>query len=136
MANYTVKRIDEMEAIYWGVFKRARGELDITSFGVQVMDLPPNADGYPEHDHTHDGQEELYVVLRGGGEIEIDGARHPIDPETMVSVQPSAKRKVFPGDEGIRLLLVGATPGKLYEIPDITVLGSPDPVAGQDPPAT
>lgn len=135
MADYSVKRIDDMEAIYWGAFRRARGELDITSFGVQVMDLPPNATGYPEHDHAHDGQEELYVVLRGGGEMEIDGDRHKIDPDTMVSVKASAKRNVFPGDEGIRLLIVGATPGKVYEIPDITVLGSPDPVAGQDQPA-
>jgi uncharacterized cupin superfamily protein len=135
MPDYSVKRIDDMEAIYWGSFKRARGELDITSFGVQVMDLPPNADAYPEHDHAEDGQEELYVTLRGGGEMEIDGERHTIDPDTMISVKSGTTRKVLPGDEGIRLLIVGGAPGKLYEFPDISVLGSPDPVAGADPPA-
>ena len=135
MADYCVKRIDDMEAIYWGAFRRARGELDITSFGAQVLEFPPNATGYPEHDHAGDGQEELYVVLRGGGEIEIDGDRHAIDPDTMVSVKANARRKVFPGDEGMRLLVVGGTPGRVYEFPEISVLGSPDPVAGMDPPA-
>jgi mannose-6-phosphate isomerase-like protein (cupin superfamily) len=135
MADYSIKRIDDMEAIFWGSFKRARAELDITSFGVQVIDLPPNAKGYPEHDHSHDGQEELYVVLRGSGEIEVGGERHPIDPDVMVSVQPQAKRNIFPGEDGLRLLIVGAVPGKAYEISDLTVLGNPDPMEGQDPPA-
>lgn len=136
MSAYVVKRIDDMEAIYWGAFKRARAELGLSSFGLQVMDLPPNADAYPEHDHTHDDQEELYVVLRGGGEIVIDGERHPLTPDVMVAVQPSATRKVHPGPEGIRLLLAGGVPGRAYEAPEISVLGSPDPVAGAAPPAS
>jgi quercetin dioxygenase-like cupin family protein len=98
------------------------------------MDLPPNADAYPEHDHTHDGQEELYAVLRGSGEIEIDGERHPIDPDVLVGVQPGAKRKVYAGPEGIRLLLAGAVPGQAYEPGELGMLGNPDPVADVPPP--
>ena len=52
MAGYTVAKIDDIEAIYGGGFKRARSALGITSFGLQVMDLPPNFEGYPEHDHS------------------------------------------------------------------------------------
>lgn len=135
MSAYSIKRIDDMEAIYWGSFKRARAELGLNSFGLQVMDLPPNSQGYPEHDHSHDGQEELYVVLRGSGEIELDGERHPLDPDTMAGVQAGVRRKVIAGPDGIRLLLAGGVPGQPYEAPDITVLGNPDPVAGQAPPA-
>src|SRR5436309_4800455 len=76
MANYTVKRIDEMEAVYAGAFKRARASLGVTAFGMQVLDFPPNADRYPEHDHAEDGQEEVYVTLSGDGEIEVEGERH------------------------------------------------------------
>jgi mannose-6-phosphate isomerase-like protein (cupin superfamily) len=135
MSAYSIKRIDDMEAIYWGSFKRARAELGLNSFGLQVMDLPPNSEGYPEHDHGHDGQEELYVVLRGGGEIELDGERHPLDPDTMAGVQASVRRKVIAGPDGIRLLLAGGVPGKPYEAPEMSVLGNPDPVAGQAPPS-
>lgn len=135
MPSYSVKRIDDMEAIFWGAFKRARAELGLSSFGVQVMDLPPHAKGYPEHDHTHDGQEELFVVLAGSGEIELDGERFPLDSETMVGVQAEVKRNVFPGPDGIRLLIAGGVSGQAYEPAEMTVLGAPDPVAGQDPPA-
>jgi hypothetical protein len=38
-------------------------------------------------------------------------------------------RKVWPGDDGIRVLIVGGTPGAVYEPPDVTKLGEPDPMA-------
>jgi mannose-6-phosphate isomerase-like protein (cupin superfamily) len=130
MANFAVKRIDDMEAIFMGSFKRARAELGVTSFGLQVIDMAPNATQYPEHDHGEDGQEEVYVVLRGGGEIEIEGERHPIDPDTMVRVSAGTKRKLLPGPEGMRLLALGGVPGKLFEPKPHTELGAPDPMAG------
>ena len=54
MAEYKVVKIDDMEAIAFGTFRRARAELDVSSFGLQVLDLPPNLDAYPEHDHAED----------------------------------------------------------------------------------
>jgi mannose-6-phosphate isomerase-like protein (cupin superfamily) len=127
MADYAIKRIDDMEAIARGAFKRARAELGVTSFGIQVIDLPPNIEAYPEHDHAQDGQEEVYAVLRGGGEIDIEGERFPIDADTLVRVSAGTKRKVYPGDEGIRLLAVGGVPGRAFEIREYTELGAEDP---------
>jgi hypothetical protein len=128
MADYAVKRIDEMEAIYAGAFKRARAELGISSFGLQVIDMPANADQYPEHDHAEDGQEEVYVALRGSGEMEIEGTRHPLDLETVVRVSAGTKRKVWPGEEGLRVMVIGGCPGKTYEPPEVSQLGAPDPL--------
>jgi mannose-6-phosphate isomerase-like protein (cupin superfamily) len=127
MADYAVKRIDDMEAVVAGTFKRARAELGVESFGFQVMDLPANLEIFPEHDHADDGQEEVYVALRGSGEVEIDGERHPIDPETMIMVGPGVKRKIWTSDEPMRLLAIGGIPGKAYEAPDVSKLGAPDP---------
>jgi mannose-6-phosphate isomerase-like protein (cupin superfamily) len=129
MADYTVKRIEEMEAAFRGSFKRARAELGLSSFGMQVLDLPARISAYPEHDHSGDGQEEVYVTMRGGGEIEIEGERHPLDPDTMVRVAAGTTRKVWPGEQGIRLLIVGGVPGSPYEAPEVTELGAPDPMA-------
>jgi mannose-6-phosphate isomerase-like protein (cupin superfamily) len=129
MSSYTVKKIDEMEAVYQGAFKRARAELGVESFGMQVIDMPPNFENYPEHDHTHDNQEEVFLALRGGGEIEIEGERFPLDGEQMVRVGPETKRKVWPGPEGIRLLVISGLPGGVYEAPDLSKLGEPDPMA-------
>lgn len=128
MAAYAIKKIDEMEAVYAGAFKRARAELGVQAFGLSVMDLPPNLEQYPEHDHSGDGQQEVYLPLRGSGEIEIDGVRHPIDPETMVMVGPGVRRKIFTADEPLRLLAIGGVPGKPYEAPESSKLGAPDPL--------
>jgi mannose-6-phosphate isomerase-like protein (cupin superfamily) len=129
MADYAVRRIDDMEAIVRGSFKKARAELGITAFGLQVIDFPPNVDGYPEHDHSQDGQEEVYIVMRGDGEIDIEGERMQLDPETMVRVSAGTKRKLYPGDEGMRVLVVGGVPGEAYRVREFTELGAPDPFA-------
>ena len=128
MADYAVRKIDEMEAVYGGAFKRARAELGVASFGLQVMDMPPNAHQYPEHDHAGDGQEEVYVALRGSGEVEIDGERHPLDPDTMVRVSAGSRRKIWPGGQGLRVLAIGGCPGRAYEPPELSKLGEPDPL--------
>jgi len=129
VSDYAVKRIDDMEAVYLGAFKRARAELGVDSFGLQVMDIPAGTDQYPEHDHGEDGQEEVYPALRGSAEIEIDGERHPLDTETMVRVSAGTKRKIWPGDDGVRVLAIGGIPRKPYEAPEMSRLGVPDPMA-------
>jgi uncharacterized cupin superfamily protein len=129
VSGYAVKKIDDMEAVYLGAFKRARAELGVESFGMQVIDLPPDFDDYPEHDHSGDGQEEVYVALKGGGEIEIEGERHALDADHLVRVGAGVTRKVWPGSSGLRILIVGGIPGAPYQAPDISQLGQPDPMA-------
>ena len=127
MADYTVKRIDEMDAALGGAFKRARAELGVESFGMQVLDLPPNLDQYPEHDHAEAGQEEVYVVVRGAAEVEIDGERVALDPDTIVRVGPKARRKIYTGEQGARILALGGVPGAAYEPSKSSQVGAPDP---------
>ena len=132
MSGHAVKKIDEMEGIYGGAFKRARAELGVESFGIGIIDLPPNFEGYPDHDHAHDGQEEVYFTLRGSGELEIEGERFPLDEDHVARVGPPVSRKVWPGDDGIRLLVLGGTAGSVYEPPEVSVLGNPDPMAAKN----
>jgi hypothetical protein len=126
MADYTVKKIDEMQGAFGGAFKRARAELGVSSFGMAVIDMPPNYADYPEHDHGEDGQEEVFMALRGSGELDIEGERHRLDGEHMIRVASGTKRKVLPGPEGIRLLVIGAAPGKLYEAAPFSQLDAGD----------
>jgi mannose-6-phosphate isomerase-like protein (cupin superfamily) len=129
MSDYTVKNIDEMEAVFGGGFVRARAELGVTSFGMQVLNFPPNADQHPEHDHAEEGQEEVYVVMSGRGRIVIDGEPFDLVPGVCVRVAPGPRRKITTGDEPMRLLALGGYPGKAYESKSITELGAPDPLA-------
>jgi quercetin dioxygenase-like cupin family protein len=123
--DYTIKQIEDIEAVYGGVFRRARAALGVTSFGMQILELPPTAVS-DEHDHSGSMQEEVYVVLDGDGEITVDGERQQLDPETLVRVGPLARRQVRAGSNGLRLLALGGTPGQVYQAPKNTELGAPD----------
>jgi hypothetical protein len=124
MGDYTAKRIGEMEAGFGGGFVKARAELGVTAFGMQVIQLPPNYADYPEHDHAESGQEEVFLAIGGSGWIEIEGERVELDPETFVRIGPEPKRKVYAGPEGLRLLALGGAPGEAYKIVPLTELGA------------
>ena len=128
MADYTAKHIDELEGFYKGLFLKARAELGVQSIGMSVVELAPGSDAHPDHDHSSAGQEEVFVVLRGTGEMTVDGETVALDSETIVRVGPEAKRRITPGPEGMRLIALGGVPGKAYEAPDYTELGAPDPL--------
>jgi mannose-6-phosphate isomerase-like protein (cupin superfamily) len=129
MAEVTVKKVDQMDAIFHGAFKRAGSELEVGAFGMNVLDFPPDTgEGtYPHHDHTHDDQEEVYIAWRGSGVITVDDEEIPLDGETVVRVGPGAKRKIRAGSDGLRLLALGGIPGGVYERPEVFTKGTPDP---------
>ena len=88
----------EEDSVRWrprfgGGFVKARAELGVTAFGLQVIQLPPDYDDYPEHDHAESGQEEVFVALGGSGWMDIEGERVELDSETFVRVaaEPSAR---------------------------------------------
>ena len=127
MADAKVMRIDEMEAVFEGIMIRARASLGVRSFGMQVLDMPPNFDRYPVHDESSSGQEEVYVPLRGSARMLIDGAEHTLEPGVMVRVAPGTRRRVVPGGDGMRMLVIGNVPGAMYEAPEWTELGATPP---------
>jgi uncharacterized cupin superfamily protein len=130
MADVTVKRLDEFEAIFGGGFRRVRAGLGVRSFGLAVMDFPPGFTRYPEHDHGPDGQEEVYTVLAGKATLTVGGGDHELDPGVFARVGPQESRKISTGDEGARVLAIGASPGHIYEPPEFTEEGQPDPMHG------
>jgi quercetin dioxygenase-like cupin family protein len=128
--TYEVRRLGEIERAFGGAMARVRAALGITAFGVQVADLPPNSGQLaPEHDHRHDGQEELYLLLSGSAEVAVPDGVIRLDPETFVRLGPEVRRRIRSGPDGARVLMVGAVPGKPYQPPANTELGGPETLA-------
>ena len=127
MADVTVKRLEEFEAIFGGGFRRARAGLGVTSFGLAVMDLPPGFSAYPEHDQAHDNQEEVYTALSGRATLLVGGEEHALEPGIWIRVGAPEKRKIVTGDEPVRVLAMGASPGQAYMPPDFTEEGGAMP---------
>ena len=128
MADVTVKRLDEFEAIFHGGFYRVRAGLGVTSFGLAVMEFPPNYSDYPEHDQAHDRQEEVYTALKGSATLTVGDEEHRLEPGVWVRIGPGEKRKIVTGDEPARVLGFGGSIGGPYQAPEFTEQGAPDPL--------
>lgn len=120
MAEVSVKHVGELgtyegpHAIPGIRFRTAAKDLGVTAWGMNVLELAPNNMGYPEHDHSGDGQEEVYVVLGGSATLHANGQSFLLESGMMVRVGPNVKRKFLAGAQGLTLLALGGTPGKAY----------------------
>jgi uncharacterized cupin superfamily protein len=128
MADVTVKRTEDFEPIYRGGLLKARAALGVTSFGMQIVRLPPNADRYPEHDHSESGQEEVFTVLEGAATLLAGDEEHPLEPGVFARVGPNETRKLSTGDQAAVILALGGVPGQAYEVIQYTEEGEPDPL--------
>src|SRR5262245_57185888 len=131
MTDITVASFEEMEPIYEGLARRARASLGVTSFGMQVMTLPPTWDGY--QDHRHDAsvedanQEEVYIPIEGSATLAAGDERIELRPGMMVRVGPEQLRQILPGPDGVRFVALGGVPGT-FDASPWTELGGPPPV--------
>jgi mannose-6-phosphate isomerase-like protein (cupin superfamily) len=91
---------------------------------MQVENFPPNFEHFPEHDHSGDGQEEVYTALSGSATLHVGGKEFKLEPGVFARVAPSATRKITTGAEPVRLLAIGGTPGAAYAAPPFTEEGA------------
>ena len=127
MPDITVKSVEQFDSPNGGGFCRARAGLGVSAFGMQVEHFPPNFEHFPEHDHTADGQEEVYTALSGAATLHAGGERYEIVPGTFARVGPGVTRRITTGDKPVQLLAIGGTPGQPYVAPAFTENGAPLP---------
>jgi uncharacterized cupin superfamily protein len=130
MADVTVKRTEDFETTYGGAMLKVRAGLGITSFGIQLLRLPPNESRYPAHDHGESGQEEVYVMLEGAATLTAGDEEHRLERGMYARVGPTETRALATGDEPAVILALGGTPGEVYEVAEYTNEGAPDPFDG------
>ena len=120
ITGYSAKSIDELPQLWDGFARLVRAGLDISAFGAQIMQLPPDY-ATESHDESDTGQQELYVALGGAGAVVVGDERLPLDPEHLVRVDAGTGRVLTSGPEGLRVLCIGAVPGRPYEPPTWTI---------------
>ena len=112
--GFTLMPVDDFEHP-WPKWRLARRSLGITSFGLNVLELPPG-ETIPEHDETARDQEEVFIVLEGEPTMVIDGEEHQAPAGTFVRLDPHPRRTmVNHGSAPARVLIVSAPRTSGYE---------------------
>jgi mannose-6-phosphate isomerase-like protein (cupin superfamily) len=87
-------------------FRLATEALELERSGLCLQRVPP---GYRfPYGHTHKTQEEVYVVVRGGGRMKVDDEVMDLREWDAVRVPPGSWRGYEAGPEGLELLVIGA----------------------------
>jgi uncharacterized cupin superfamily protein len=96
-----------------GVFYKMRRELGVEGFGINYIEVPPDAEGM-EHDETMTGHEEVYVILDGSGTMRIGPDEVALVPGRWLRVDAAERRQVLGGPGGMKMIMVGGTPGRPF----------------------
>jgi mannose-6-phosphate isomerase-like protein (cupin superfamily) len=114
VAGYTKRNLsDDVEdsAVKFGMSEVleahfARNDLEATEFGLSLQRIKP--DQRLPFGHTHNKQEEVYVVVAGSGRIKLDDEVVDLDRWDAVRVSPETMRSFEAGSEGLDLIAFGA----------------------------
>jgi mannose-6-phosphate isomerase-like protein (cupin superfamily) len=87
-------------------FRAATKALQLEQSGLTYQRVPP---GYRfPYGHTHETQEEVYVVVGGGGRMKLDDEVVELTRWDALRVPPGTWRGYEAGPQGLELLVVGA----------------------------
>jgi mannose-6-phosphate isomerase-like protein (cupin superfamily) len=114
MGNYTKKNLrtevedqapnfdmpSEMEARF------GRTPLDGKTLGLSLMKLAPNF--RVPFGHKHEGQEEVYVVVRGSARIKVEDEVVEVGEWDAIRFDKDTMRQVEAGPEGVEYVAFGA----------------------------
>jgi mannose-6-phosphate isomerase-like protein (cupin superfamily) len=118
MTDYKVARLEEIEAMGYRQqtsIRLVRHHLGITAFGTNAWTAERVGDRLvPEHEED-EGNEELYVVVRGRAQFELGDDTVDAPAGMLVFVPPETKRTAFAEEAGTAVLAIGATRGKPYD---------------------
>ena len=104
------KELEDLGRVFDGhpdlEFRTATKPLELERSGLTYQRVPP---GYRfPYGHTHETQEEVYVVVRGSGRMKVDDEIIELDEWDAVRVPPGAWRGYEAGPNGLEILVIGA----------------------------
>jgi mannose-6-phosphate isomerase-like protein (cupin superfamily) len=113
MPDYAIRNLKEIEdsAVKFGLSPQmesrfARGDLGAETLGLSYQRLGPNM--RQPFGHRHEQQEEVYVILSGGGRVSLDDEVVEVRRWDAIRVAPETTRAFEAGPDGLELLAFGA----------------------------
>jgi mannose-6-phosphate isomerase-like protein (cupin superfamily) len=90
MPNYLIAQLDALPPVKCpcGWARRAFADSSGNVASVHVVDIQEDS-----RTHYHKTMTEIYVVLEGEGQIELDGQQFPLRPMTVVYIRPGCRHR-------------------------------------------
>jgi quercetin dioxygenase-like cupin family protein len=105
--SFKLAHLDDCETM--GNWRLVRRALDVGSFGMNLVTIPPG-EQIPEHDETGRDQEEVFYILEGSPTLVIDGEDHLAPSGTFARLDPEHRRTVRNGGEAPASVLIISAP--------------------------
>ena len=92
MPNYSIAHLDEIppKPCPCGFARRAFADLPGAAASLHLVNIEADSRA-----HFHKRMTEIYLVLDGEGEIELDGLRHPVKPMTAIYIKPGCRHRAI-----------------------------------------
>ncbi len=90
MANYMIARFDDIDAVRCpcGFSRRAFLSPDNPTATMHIVDIEADAQV-----HYHKKLTEVYLVLEGEGQMELDSQTVPVKPYTAIFIKPGCRHR-------------------------------------------
>ena len=90
MANYMIARFDEIDPVKCpcGFAQRAFAVPDNSTATMHIIDIREDS-----RVHYHRKLTEIYLVLEGSGQMELDGQSVPVEPFTAIFIKPGCRHR-------------------------------------------
>jgi len=112
-SNYTKTHFDFAQ-LPWLTSPRKQLELEGVALGL--IRIPAN-EGYT-FTHSHQQQEEVYIVIEGSGVIAVNDEQIILERGDLVRVSPAARRALKADAEGLFIICAGGVPMGFPKNPD------------------
>ena len=91
-ANYLISQLDQLppQPCPCGTTRRGFVDAENAAASVHLVEISQDA-----RTHYHKNMTEIYVVIEGSGELELDGERVPVKPLTSVMIQPGCRHRAI-----------------------------------------
>ena len=90
--RYEMVQMDDVDPVRCpcGFAKRAFASPENTTATLHIVDIQSDS-----KTHYHKKLTEIYLVLEGKGEIELDGERFPVRPMSAIMIKPGCRHRAI-----------------------------------------
>jgi mannose-6-phosphate isomerase-like protein (cupin superfamily) len=108
MSGYAISSLDELGE--GPGFRKVRGALGVTAFGVNGVVYAPGFEGFL---HYHDTQDELYFIHRGRARVEVADETREVGEGALIHVEAATPRRFtnLSDTEDLVMLVIGGKDG-------------------------